>query len=58
MFPYALVLAGVGLIESLLTLTLIDEITDTRGQPNRECMALGAANVVTRLVRRHGRLRA
>jgi SulP family sulfate permease len=46
-FPYALVLAGVGLIESLLTLTLIDEITDTRGQPNRECMALGAANVVT-----------
>jgi len=46
-FPYALVLAGVGLIESLLTLTLVDEITDTRGQPNRECLALGAANVVT-----------
>ena len=46
-FPYSLVLAGVGLIESLLTLTLIDEITDTRGQPNRECMAQGAANVVT-----------
>ncbi|GAB3375184.1 SulP family inorganic anion transporter [Massilia agri] len=46
-FPYALVLASVGLIESLLTLTLIDEITDTRGQPNRECLALGAANVVT-----------
>ncbi|MFN3789005.1 SulP family inorganic anion transporter [Massilia sp.] len=46
-FPYALVLAGVGLIESLLTLTLIDEITDTRGQPNRECLALGASNVVT-----------
>jgi SulP family sulfate permease len=48
-FPYALVLAGVGLIESLLTLTLIDEVTDTRGQPNRECLALGAANVVTGL---------
>ncbi|WP_020651962.1 SulP family inorganic anion transporter [Massilia niastensis] len=48
-FPYALVMAGVGLIESLLTLTLIDEITDTRGQPNRESMALGAANVVTGL---------
>ncbi len=48
-FPYALVLAGVGLIESLLTLTLIDEITDTRGQPNRECLALGASNVVTGL---------
>ena len=46
-FPYALVLAGVGVIESLLTLTLIDEITDTRGQPNRECLALGASNVIT-----------
>lgn len=46
-FPYSLVLAGVGLIESLLTLTLIDEITGTRGMPNRECMAQGAANVVT-----------
>jgi SulP family sulfate permease len=46
-FPYALVLAGVGLIESLLTLTLVDEITDTRGKPNRECLAQGAANVVT-----------
>jgi SulP family sulfate permease len=46
-FPYSLVLAGVGLIESLLTLTLIDEITDTRGKPNRECLAQGAANVVT-----------
>ena len=48
-FPYSLVLACVGLIESLLTLTLIDEITDTRGQPNRESLALGAANVVTGL---------
>jgi SulP family sulfate permease len=46
-FPYALVLAAVGLIESLLTLTLIDDITDTRGQPNRESMAQGVANVVT-----------
>lgn len=48
-FPYALVLAAIGLIESLLTLTLIDEITDTRGQPNRESMAQGAANIVTGL---------
>ena len=48
-FPYALVMAGVGLIESLLTLTLIDEITDTRGQPNRESLALGAANVAAGL---------
>jgi SulP family sulfate permease len=47
--PYSLVLAGVGLIESLLTLTLVDEITETRGQPNRECMAQGAANIVTAL---------
>jgi SulP family sulfate permease len=46
-FPYALILAAIGLIESLLTLNLIDEMTDTRGQPNRECMAQGAANVVT-----------
>jgi SulP family sulfate permease len=48
-FPYALVLAAVGLIESLLTLTLIDDMTDTRGQPNRESLAQGVANVVTGL---------
>jgi SulP family sulfate permease len=46
-FPYALILAAIGLIESLLTLNLIDDMTDTRGKPNRECMAQGAANVVT-----------
>ena len=46
-FPYALILAAVGLIETLLTLNLIDEMTDTRGRPNREAMAQGAANVVT-----------
>jgi SulP family sulfate permease len=46
-FPYALILAAIGLIESLLTLNLIDEMTDTRGKPNRECLAQGAANVVT-----------
>lgn len=45
-FPYALILAAIGLIESLLTLNLIDEITDTRGKPNRECLAQGIANVV------------
>lgn len=45
--PYAFILAAIGLIESLLTLNLIDDMTDTRGRPNRECMALGAANVVT-----------
>lgn len=45
--PYALILAGIGLIESLLTLTLIDEITETRGRGNRECIGQGVANVVT-----------
>jgi SulP family sulfate permease len=42
--PYSLILAGVGLIESLMTLTLIDEITETRGQGNRECLGQGLAN--------------
>lgn len=45
--PYALIVAGVGLIESLLTLNLIDEITETRGNSNKECLAQGAANIVT-----------
>ena len=45
-FPFAITLAGVGLIESLMTLTLIDEITETRGRGNRECIGQGAANVV------------
>lgn len=44
--PYSIILAGVGLIESLLALTLIDEITETHGRNSRECMAQGAANVV------------
>ena len=43
--PYAAILAAVGLIESLLTLTLVDELTETRGRGNRECVAQGAANV-------------
>jgi len=46
-FPYSLILAAIGLIESLLTLNLIDEMTDTRGRPNRECMAQGAANIIS-----------
>ncbi len=44
--PYAVILCGVGLIESLMTLTLIDEITETRGYGNRECVGQGAANLV------------
>jgi len=46
-FPYAVILAGVGLIESLLTLTLIDDVTNTRGKGNRECIGQGIANTVT-----------
>ena len=38
-FPYALILAAIGLIESLMTLNLIDDLTDTRGNGNRECLA-------------------
>lgn len=45
-FPFAVILCGVGLIESLMTLTLIDDITQTRGQGNRECIGQGAANMV------------
>lgn len=45
-FPYAAVVAAVGLIESLMTLSLVSELTETRGHANRECLALGAANVV------------
>jgi len=47
--PYAVLMAIVGLLETLLTLNLTDEITETRGQANRECLALGAANVVSGL---------
>lgn len=43
--PYAAIIAAIGLIESLLTLTLIDEITNTRGRGNRECVGQGLANV-------------
>lgn len=45
--PYSAIMAGIGLIESLLTLTLIDEITETRGHGNKECVAQGVANVTT-----------
>ncbi len=45
--PYSLILAAVGLIESLLTLSLIDEMTETRGRGNKECVGQGTANVLT-----------
>ncbi len=44
--PYAFVMAGVGLIESLLTLNMVDEITNSKGNANREAIAQGTANVV------------
>jgi len=47
--PYAALMAMVGLLETLLTFNLTDEITETRGQANRECVALGASNVVSGL---------
>uniref|UniRef100_UPI00356A8676 SulP family inorganic anion transporter n=1 Tax=Actibacterium sp. TaxID=1872125 RepID=UPI00356A8676 len=46
-FPYALILAAIGLIESLLTLNLVGEITGKRGGASQECIAQGTANVVT-----------
>ncbi|MCX2679131.1 SulP family inorganic anion transporter [Galbibacter sp. EGI 63066] len=46
-FPYAGIMAGVGLIESLLTLELIDEITETRGRTNKEAVAQGTANILS-----------
>lgn len=48
-FPYAAIVAGVGLIESLLTLNIIDEITDSRGRGNKECVAQGTANILSGL---------
>ena len=44
--PYSVIFAAIGLIESLLTVTVIDEMTNTRGRGNKECVAQGTANVV------------
>jgi sulfate permease, SulP family len=46
-FPFAIIVAGVGLIESLLTLNIVDEITETRGRGNKEAVAQGAANILS-----------
>jgi SulP family sulfate permease len=48
-FPYAAIMAGVGLIESLLTLNIVDEITQTRGRGNKEAVAQGSANILSGL---------
>jgi SulP family sulfate permease len=45
--PYSAIMAGVGLIESLLTLNIIDEITETRGRSNKEAVAQGIANITS-----------
>jgi SulP family sulfate permease len=47
--PYAFLAAAVGLIESLMTMNLVDELTETRGSGNRECVAQGAGNIVSGL---------
>lgn len=47
--PYAFLAASVGLIESLMTMNLVDELTETRGNGNRECIAQGAGNMVSGL---------
>ncbi|RYG39430.1 SulP family inorganic anion transporter [bacterium] len=47
--PVAITMAAVGLTESLLTLGLVDELTDTQGEPDRECVGLGIANVASGL---------
>ncbi len=49
MLPYAAILAAIGLIESLMTLNLIDDLTETRGNGNRECLAQGGANILNGL---------
>ena len=46
-FPYAGIMAGVGVIESLLTLNIIDEVTETRGRGNKEAAAQGVANILS-----------
>lgn len=46
-FPYAIIFASVGLVESLLTLNIVDELTETRGNGNREAVAQGAANITS-----------
>lgn len=45
-FPFALIMSTVGLTEGLLTLNLVDEITNTKGNSNRECVAQGTANIL------------
>ncbi|NIJ44794.1 SulP family sulfate permease [Wenyingzhuangia heitensis] len=50
LLPYAFLAASVGLIESLMTMNLVDELTDTRGDGNRECIAQGVGNITSGLL--------
>ena len=54
--PYAVILSAIGLIESLLTLNLVADLTNTKGGASKECVAQGTATCRHRLLRRHGRL--
>ena len=45
--PYSITLAAVGLLESLMTATIVDELTDTSSNKNRECTGQGIANIVS-----------
>ena len=44
--PYAVIFAGVGLIQSLLSLNILDEITQTKGRTNKEAVAQGTGNII------------
>lgn len=46
-FPYAVTLAVVGLLESMMTATIVDDLTDSPSNKNRECVGQGAANIVS-----------
>ncbi len=46
-FPYSVTLAAVGLLESLMTATIVDDLTDTNSDKNRECRGQGIANIIT-----------
>lgn len=46
-FPYSLTLMVVGLLESLMTATIVDDLTDSRSDKNRECVGQGVANIAT-----------
>lgn len=49
-FPYALALAIVGILESLMTATIVDDLTDTSSDKNRECVGQGVANIGSGLI--------